>query len=171
MGGFVQTNNLFLDQLKTVARFEFLEVMVNTATKQKSLYTLKQINANDIIVNFSASEIQKTPTYLTVQIELEKHIILNPDYLKYINHSCNPNVFFDTSLFQVIALRNIEIGEELCFFYPSTEWVMTQPFKCNCGEKNCLSLIKGAKYINKKTLCGYKLNKFITNKMHTAIGD
>lgn len=33
------------------------------------------------------------------------------------------------------ALRDIQPGDELSFFYPSTEWEMAQGFECKCGAK------------------------------------
>jgi len=84
------------------------------------------------------------------------HIELNSD-LVYINHSCEPNVCFDLSSpdrsqWQLRALRNIKAGETLEFFYPSTEWNMDQPFKCECGTKSCVGTIQGAKYLSAKVL-------------------
>lgn len=57
-----------------------------------------------------------------------------------VNHSCDPNVAFDLSSsdpneWHVRALRRIEPGETVTFFYPSTEWDMDQPFTCECHAK------------------------------------
>lgn len=51
------------------------------------------------------------------------------------NHSCDPNCGFDGSI-KLIAIRNIDIGEELCFDYAFSE-SFTQSFKCNCNSSNC----------------------------------
>lgn len=58
---------------------------------------------------------------------------LNSDMV-YINHSCAPNVAMDVDRMVVRALEDIAIGEELSFFYPSTEWEMEQPFECWCNS-------------------------------------
>ena len=34
---------------------------------------------------------------------------------------------------RLTALRPISEGDELTFFYPSTEWAMAEPFECGCG--------------------------------------
>jgi hypothetical protein len=52
------------------------------------------------------------PNYLTVQIGENRHIRLDPEYLKNINHSCDPNVFFDTAAMEVVALQDIAAGQE-----------------------------------------------------------
>lgn len=62
--------------------------------------------------------------------------------MESINHSCAPNVFFNTSTFNLECLRPVAVGEELCFFYPSTEWDMDSPFECLCGAPRCLGNIK-----------------------------
>jgi hypothetical protein len=88
-----------------------------------------------------------------------------PVFLQYINHSCNPNVFFDTTTMEVIALRDIEPNEEFSFFYPSTEIDMAQPFICYCGSKDCLQNIRGAKYITGEILKKYRLTDFVKQQL------
>jgi len=117
-------------------------------------------------VSFSAGKTLSQPTYLTVQVTETEHITLNPVFLQYINHSCAPNVFFDTYSFELIALKAIEPGDELTFFYPSTEWNMVQPFACTCGSKDCLQTISGAANINRQTLTQYKLTRFIQSMLN-----
>lgn len=58
--------------------------------------------------------------YVVTQLQVgeTEHIMLSPEWLQYVNHSCTPNVFFDTSTLKLIALKDIKAGEELCFFYP-----------------------------------------------------
>ena len=50
------------------------------------------------------------------------------------------------------SLQDIEIGDQLTFFYPSTEWKMEQPFTCICGYTKCIGLIEGAFALNKTIL-------------------
>ncbi|KAB5590701.1 galactose-proton symport protein [Ceratobasidium theobromae] len=83
----------------------------------------------------------------------DDHLELN-SVLVYSNHSCSPNVAVDVSSpkpndWHFRALKDISSGDYLTFFYPSTEWDMTQGFDCNCKEKNCLKLIQGAKYLTR----------------------
>lgn len=53
---------------------------------------------------------------------------------------------------EVVAERDIAEGDELNFFYPSTEWEMAQPFECWCGSSKCLKKVKGAKFMSKEDL-------------------
>lgn len=138
-----------------------LALFYNSKNKHHSIRVLKYFLKNSIIHDFSAREFVKSPTYLSVQIDIDKHIHLSPDYLQYINHSCNPNLFFDTNKGQIIAINDISENEELTFFYPSTEWSMAQAFDCFCGDKNCLGTISGAVNLSKQQLKQYKINHHI----------
>jgi hypothetical protein len=117
--------------------------------------------SDTVIRRFSAEETLSSPTWLTVQTGSDEHIQLSPSHLRRINHSCEPNVFFDTDELAIIALREIAVGDELTFFYPSTEWDMAQPFVCGCGTKSCLGTIRGARHLEPHQLDGIKLNSHV----------
>ena len=136
-------------------------VLDNNENRRKSLHTKVSMKKDEVITKFASHKTLSKPNYLTVQIAEEEHIELEPKILQYTNHSCEPNVFFDTSLFNYIALKNINANEELVFFYPSTEWKMDEAFNCLCGHKNCLKSIKGAAYLSKEILVKYQLSHFI----------
>jgi hypothetical protein len=140
---------------------EVVIVKYNESLGQQCLHALQEFKQGDTITQFYAKEILKKPTYLTVQINNDEHITLAPELLQYTNHSCNPNVFFNTSTFELEALKDIAVDEELTFFYPSTEWIMDQPFFCNCKHDNCLKQIQGASFLEERLLQQYKLNNFI----------
>lgn len=67
-------------------------------------------------------------------------------YWRYLNHRCDPNVCIRD--LDVIALRPIASGEEITFDYDTTEYDMSEPFKCHCGSKNCRGWIRGFKHLN-----------------------
>ncbi|KAL2912117.1 phosphatidylserine decarboxylase 1 [Polyrhizophydium stewartii] len=89
---------------------------------------------------------QAAKAWTSVQIAKDTHIELNSE-LVYMNHSCNPSAIIDTANMQVVATRALRPGDEVTFFYPSTEWDMSQPFVCWCGAERCLRRIRGARYI------------------------
>jgi len=105
-----------------------------------------------------------TCAYSSVQASRDLHIELNSD-LVYTNHSCRPNLIFDMQKWEVRvnpALKaGLKAGDELTFFYPSTEWHMSQPFDCRCQEKQCLGRITGAKDMPNEVLSQYWLNPHI----------
>ena len=141
------------------------EVRLNTDNGQRQMHALRAFTPGEIISDFWARETLDSPTYLTVQVGIDKHILLAPFELQYINHSCMPNVFFDTTAMKLIALTHIREGEELTFFYPSTEWSMAQPFQCYCGQPGCLGLIEGATFLSADILSGYRLTDFVMQQL------
>ncbi len=140
-------------------------VWQNTATKHHSLHALRAFQPGDIITGFSAGAILPAPTYLTLQLDTHRHITLLPAYLQYTNHSCDPNIFFDTTAMQLLCIRPVQPGDEMRFFYPATEWNMAQPFVCNCGSDCCLQLINGAAGMNDNTVANYRLTDFILQQL------
>lgn len=148
-----------------ISKHGFADIMQNAATGEKSLHATRFFDAGEVISDFSAAQTFNTPNYLTVQTGDDEHIMLSPEFLQYINHSCNPNVFFDTTTMQVIALKEIQPGDELLFFYPSTEWDMAQPFDCFCGTSECLHRIQGAAHLSDEEAMRYRLTQFIQEKI------
>ena len=161
----METINAIPKNYTIVSQQSFAVVLMQHITNQKSLHSNKVFKVGDIVSLFAAGTVQTTPDYLTIQTGINKHITLQPEFLQYTNHSCNPNCFFDTTIFEFVAVKDIAVGDELTFFYPSSEWDMTQQFTCTCGSKNCLQIIKGAAYLSKEVLSKYKLTDFIQSML------
>ncbi|HJW29189.1 MAG TPA: SET domain-containing protein-lysine N-methyltransferase, partial [Saprospiraceae bacterium] len=134
---------------------------LNKTSGEKSLIATTPFYPGDVICTFGAGVTQSFATYLTVQTGVDRHITLQPEFLQYINHSCAPNVFFDTTTMELVCLQALQPGDELTFFYPSTEWDMAQPFICHCGSPDCLQLINGASHLTSEILDRYRLTNFI----------
>lgn len=148
-----------------ISNHAIAEVRQKISNGQNALFALRSYQPGDIISDFSAGTISAEPTYLTVQIGTGKHITLQPEFLQYINHSCEPNVFFDTTSMKLVALKRIDKEEEMTFFYPSTEWKMIQRFTCYCGHPECLGEIKGAAFLSKEAQEKYRLTDFIQQQL------
>lgn len=105
-----------------------------------------------------------TCAYTSVQASRDLHIELNSD-LVYVNHSCRPTLLFDMTKWEVRVNPDLDgglsAGDELTFFYPSSEWDMAQPFKCRCQEAECTGTISGAKDMPPEVLRKYWLNPHI----------
>ncbi len=141
------------------------EVLQDENNMQKALHAITFFKKGEVISKFCAGVTTLYATYLTVQVAPHTHITLQPEHLQYINHSCDPNVFFNTTSMELAALKDIEPGEELSFFYPSTEWDMAQPFVCNCKSDQCLQLIKGAAFLSRESLSKYQFTNFIKDQL------
>lgn len=151
--------------LHKIKDFKIASIHLDSSINQQLLISNCDFKENDCLIKFSYSEKVNRPTYLTVQINEKEHITLNPSFLQYINHSCDPNVFFDVESFKLIAIKPISKGEELTFFYPSTEWEMIQPFECYCKSISCLHFVKGAKFLAESEILEHKFSNYIRNKI------
>ena len=154
---------------KKLQAFQLAEVWQNTETGEQSLHAAQSFTPSQVICSFAAATTLSYPTYLTIQTTLHTHITLTPFYLQYVNHNCAPNVFFDTARREFIALSSIQPGDELVFFYPSTEWDMQQPFNCHCGARNCLKVIKGAAHLSPAQLKKYRLSNFVLEQLKLIV--
>lgn len=150
---------------RTISNHLIAEVRQKLSNEQNALFALRTYQAGEVIADFSAGTISPEPTYLTVQVDIGKHITLQPEFLQYINHSCEPNVFFNTTTMQLVALKFLQSEEEMTFFYPSTEWKMTQAFQCYCGHPSCIGKIKGAAFLTKTERDRYRLTDFIQQEL------
>jgi len=157
-------------EYRLISDHQFAVVRQNLLNNQKAFFAQISYKAGDVVSTFHAGAVLDQPTYLTVQVDVHSHILLQPEHLQYINHSCNPNVFFDTHAMVIVALKDICVGDEMTFFYPSTEWDMAQPFTCNCNHSNCLGQIRGAAHIPLDIIRNYKLTRFIQQQLHDRSG-
>lgn len=155
-----------MPNLIRISHYGFATLYQNNITSEKSLHAAVAYKQGTVFATFEAAETLAAPNKFTVQVSDEIHIILHPAFLQYMNHSCDPTVFFDTKKMQLTALKDIEAGDELSFFYPSTEFAMASPFNCFCGAVNCLHTIQGALFLSKEVIHNYKFTDFIMQKLN-----
>lgn len=67
----------------------FFEVQEQVATQYKSLYALQDLKLATILAAFHG-EMLTNPTRYTVQIGKNQHLELQPEHLRYTNHSFSP---------------------------------------------------------------------------------
>lgn len=93
---------------------------------------------NGKLVDFSAS-IAPMGEY-SVQIGREAYVDpISPG--RYLNHSCTPNAGFVDDV-ALVALRQIQPGEEICFDYSTTMLERHWELDCACGSKQCRKRIR-----------------------------
>src|SRR5690606_29500002 len=136
---------------------------IKTENKLRTLITKRAYKKYEVICDIPSENIMDTPNRFTVQIARNKHTHVGK--LAALNHSCSPNVILDTEKMQVVACQDIEKGQDLYFFYPSTEWEMDAPFICLCGASNCIHVVAGARFLPLSTLENHYLNPHIRDLM------
>jgi SET domain-containing protein len=138
-------------------------LVIKTANKFRSLVTKQAYTKGEMICEIPTEKLFDKANRYTVQIAQDKHTEVGK--LSALNHSCDPNVILDTERLIMVARRDIEVGEELSFFYPSTEWEMDAPFICLCGASNCIHVVAGARFLPLSTLESHYLNRHIREMM------
>lgn len=134
----------------------------------RSLHTDRPFKKDETISLFRPAKYLRQPDRYTLQIAAGLHILLDPEPLTFINHSCRPNAFFDLVTGRLVALKDIAPQEELTCFYPATEWDMAKPFSCQCGDPKCLGLIRGAGYVAPDVLGRYRTAEHVRRKPRVA---
>jgi SET domain-containing protein len=66
-----------------------------------------------------------------------------PDASDYINHGCSPNLGFVDGSLWLVALRDIEPGEELLWDYSTAQDEPGWAVPCRCGSPDCRGMITG----------------------------
>jgi hypothetical protein len=123
--------------------------------------------AGRVIASIAPARRTASPTFRTIQVGPAAHVE-ELGVLGYLNHSCRPTCVIDTTDLRVVAARAVEAGEELTFFYPSTEWDIDRPFRCRCGAPEGIGLVSGAKHLAPLTLQRYPLAPHIQQLLAAA---
>lgn len=136
---------------------------IRTENKFRSLITKQAYKKGQVICEIPSDNVVNRATRYTVQIGRNEHTDVGK--LAALNHSCDPNVILDTENMVMVARCDINKGDELSFFYPSTEWEMDAPFICLCGAANCIHVVAGARFLPLSTLEDHYLNRHIRELM------
>jgi hypothetical protein len=80
----------------------------------------------------------------TLQIEDDLHLVTPLDRVAgadFVNHSCQPNAGLSGAI-NLVALRAIEPGEEICFDYAMSDSNDLLNFACRCGAPVCRKFVR-----------------------------
>lgn len=124
-------------------------------SKPTSISSLVHLPAGSLLTRIKTAKPHHEPAWFTLQTSADSHVTLNSALL-YMNHSCDPSVEIDVAKMEVRVSRHrdLQIGDSITFFYPSTEWDMDRGFQCECKTRNCLGWITGANDLDPELLCG-----------------
>jgi len=100
-----------------------MEIKHSKYINGKGVFATQQYQKNSVVYTLTG-EITSYPTRESIHIGDNKHIY--DEYGIFMNHSFTPNVYIDNT--SVIALKDIEIGDEIVFNYNDTEINMASPF-------------------------------------------
>ncbi|MBI4928913.1 MAG: SET domain-containing protein-lysine N-methyltransferase [Anaerolineae bacterium] len=99
-------------------------------------------------VVMTEEELEQIPAEISTHgIQVEERVYLVPssklDDADMFNHSCDPNAGLSGQI-ALIAMRDIDQNEEVCFDYAMSDSSDYDEFDCHCGRANCRKKISGA---------------------------
>ena len=111
----------------------------------QGLFTLQDIQKDTRIIRYVGERISKAESSKRIaegnvyiftfsgQYDIDGNVLSNT--ARYINHSCAPNCITELTRrsIWVIALRDIQVGEELTFNYRYDD----KKHRCHCGAMAC----------------------------------
>lgn len=128
------------------------EVRNRDVTGGKAVFAREQIAQGELIGVWSgrvvsAEELEElTPEIRMHTVQVEEGLYLAsigesepPDY---INHSCDPNTGLDGQI-ALVAMRDIEPGEEVTIDYAMCDGSTYDEFDCACGTSLCRGRVTG----------------------------
>ena len=130
----------------------------------RGLRTDRPFRRGDVVCRIPCTARRDRPSRHTVQTGPAAHVEVG--FLSTLNHACDPNVRLDTDALVVVAERDIAAGEELTYFYPSTEWEMAEPFACRCGGPACLGVVRGARHLSAEALGCRFVNRHVATLLN-----
>ncbi len=137
-------------------------IVKDSAIKGRGVFASKNMKKGETVCFMAGKEIsieqvkegyenQDVKENYPLQVGEETYISMNHPY-DYINHSCDANCAIIEKN-KLVAVKNIEKGEEITYDYSLTEWTndelwgdeyedsWTMECKCKCGAKNCRGII------------------------------
>jgi uncharacterized protein len=81
----------------------------------------------------------------TIQVETDLHLACDSDeagVAEHFNHSCMPNAGLQGQIV-LVAMRDIAVGEDVCFDYAMSEADPDFKMVCVCNQPNCHHMIIG----------------------------
>jgi SET domain-containing protein len=131
-----------------------LEVRSNPAKGNFGLFAREAIASGELLVCWAGyvatteefDQLSDAEREHSVQIEEDLYQVpysLGEDPGDYVNHSCDPNLGLSSSI-SLVALRDIQPNEEVCFDYAMTDSTPYDEFTCGCGTLLCRGVVTGS---------------------------
>lgn len=132
------------------------------------IITNRAFAPGETIVEVKADVESAEPSRFSLQVGTDRHI--DAGEIRYLNHSCAPNAYFDASTGRLVAEREIAAGDEVSIFYPASEWDMACPFMCKCGTGDCVQFVGGARHLPRGVIGRYRFNEHVLGLLEARDG-
>lgn len=128
-----------------------LEGRLKADKSGNSIFAIEPIKKGELIAVFGGIvyewedfiHLPEREKMLCIQVEDRHFLVPRPiSEGDYVNHSCNPNAGLSGQI-GLVAMRDIKIGEEVCFDYAMSDTMDYDAFDCLCGAHTCRGKVSG----------------------------
>jgi uncharacterized protein len=123
-----------------------------TPASGDGLFALEPVAKGELLVVWggiiiTTEQLYQAPEFArhrSIQVDDNLHLCsgLIDDDADCINHSCDPNAGISGQI-SLVAIRDIEVGEEICFDYCMSDSLDTFSMACYCGHPHCRGAVHG----------------------------
>jgi hypothetical protein len=115
------------------------------------VFVTERVEAGEILAVFGGDvmrladvvELPSERRRLALQVDDDAFLVsIHEGPADWINHSCDPNAGLRGQVV-LIALRDIEVGEEVCYDYAMSDGSPYDEFACECGAPICRGQVTG----------------------------
>ena len=121
--------------------------------KGLGVFAVEAISAGTTVAGFGGCVVDRAELdtldekYRTHSLQIDDDLFIVSelpfDDADYVNHSCDPNCGIIGSVL-LVTMRDVAVGEELCFDYAMTDTDDYDEFECSCSSPSCRGTITGA---------------------------
>lgn len=143
----------------------------DAGAKGKGVFASRVIHPGDLVIDFEGKEewiweIPEDVWQYTFQVDYDRYILPergSPGW--YLNHSCSPNCVI-LGRTRVVALTQIEEGEEVTIDYSTNVGWDGFVMECGCGSPDCRGTVRSYRYLSPqlKARYGACVSRFLLEK-------
>ena len=122
------------------------------SSKGQGVYAQKAIPKGSVLIVWGGRVVDRaqidrmSSLERTHSLQIDEDLYLAPDgplqLADLVNHSCDPNAGLASQV-TLVALRDIQAGEEICYDYAMSDGSDYDQFECRCGTAHCRGLVTG----------------------------
>jgi hypothetical protein len=129
-----------------------------TDEKGQGVFATKNFSKGEIVIIGKPLYQLEKRTWQSLQVDVDIHVRMD-QHFELVNHSCAPNCGLKTNEFNgynLVAIKDIEVGEEVTFDYCMSEWISIAVKSCSCKSNICRKTIRGGKFLSPELLKKYE---------------
>lgn len=121
--------------------------------KGQGLVATRRFEAGETVLACARVAVAEARHAHSIQYDWAVHIDIAPP-ADMANHACDPNIGLRNNTlgaYDYVALRSIEVGEEVCFHYGMSEYAQMELDACGCGSSLCAGRVLGYSALDEAT--------------------